>query len=182
MVINSDYINCERKIAFDIATFLLDCKVKPVVLCVGCDRITGDSLAPMVGELLTHKYNLPAFVYGNLDHNITAQNLSETVQKIKLWHEDSPIIVVDAVLGDEGEVGQIKYYKGGCYPAGAFNKFAGLIGDYSLLGVVESTGISKHTFLASVKLKIVTTLAEKISKAIALGFQYNSALNSCVKI
>ncbi len=178
MVIDSNVNKCEQKVALNIASYLLKCDHTPVVLCVGCDRVTGDSLAPIVGELLTRKYNLPAYVYGNMDYNVTAQNLHDTIGKVKSWHPHSPVIVVDAILGEADEIGLIKAYEGGCFPAGAYNKFTSKIGNYCVLGVVESKGVSRLTFLASVRLKIVTRLAQKIAKSVHLGFKYAHALQA----
>ena len=38
---------------------------KPVILCIGTDKVPGDSLGPVVGDLLIMKYNIDAFVYGH---------------------------------------------------------------------------------------------------------------------
>ncbi len=176
MEIESNVDTCYKKIALHLAEFLLDANFKPVILCVGCDRVTGDSLAPMVGEMLVKQYNIPTFVYGGLTFNVTAQNIDDTINKINLWHPNSPIIVIDATVGESSDVGKIKYYKGGCYPAGVFSKKYLKVGDYSLLGVVECKGVSKLNFLHSVNLKIVTDLAHIIAKSIACAFRFSSVL------
>ena len=176
MEIDSNVDVCYKKIALHLAEFLLSTNEKPVILCVGCDRVTGDSLAPMVGEMLVKQYNIPAFVYGNLSHNITAQSIEFSVNQIKLWHPNSPIIVIDATVGEGCDVGKIKYYKGGCYPAGVFGKNQLKVGDYSLLGVVECKGVSKLNFLHSVNLKIVVDLADIIAKSVACAFRFSKLL------
>ena len=114
MDIDSNNIFAHKSIALDLTGFILKRSQMPVVLCVGCDKVVGDSLAPLVGSMLKTKYNIPVYVYGDLEYNITAQNIKNMVNKVKIWHDGAPIIVVDATLGDIDEIGNIKYYHGGC--------------------------------------------------------------------
>ncbi|MCX7773123.1 MAG: spore protease YyaC, partial [Clostridia bacterium] len=52
-----------------------------VVMCIGTDRSTGDSLGPLVGDMLT-KWKLPGVqVYGTLDNPVHARNLEEVLIK-----------------------------------------------------------------------------------------------------
>lgn len=135
----------------------------PVFLCVGSDKFVCDSLAPMVGELLKKKYNVPAYVYGGLDYNINAQNLSMAVNYVETMHPYSTIVLIDATL--DNDVGKIRLTNG---------SFAGLgrelpikkIGQISILGVVGKK--SKNFDLNSTRLKVVTDLAEFIAKGCAM--------------
>ena len=58
-------------------------KDKPVFLCVGTDKVVGDSIGAIVGEILTNNDSISGYIYGNLEHNITATNISDTIFKIK---------------------------------------------------------------------------------------------------
>ena len=158
-------------LAINLSTELLKYKHKPVFLCVGCDRVVGDCVGVIVGELLTRQYNINAYVYGNLDNPITAENLCETVESIRKNHSDSPIILVDAVLGKMDEIGLVKYYNQGAIPSGQFNEGV-LVGDYSILGVVSTKGIDGLTFLNSVKLKTSLGLAKFIAEGISLAIKF----------
>ncbi len=50
----------------------------PVVLCIGTDRVTGDSLGPLVGTFL-HAYGSDRYlsIYGTLDFPVHALNLED---------------------------------------------------------------------------------------------------------
>lgn len=36
----------------------------PVILCIGSDKIAGDSVGPIVGDILKNRLNARCFVYG----------------------------------------------------------------------------------------------------------------------
>jgi len=137
---------------------------KPVFLCVGSDKFVCDSLAPIVGEMLTKKYNINAYVYGGLDYNINGNNLIQAINYVETEHPRSQIILIDATLGDN--VGKIIVTSG---------SYAGLgkvlpikkIGNFSILGVVNKK--TKTFDLNSTKLKIVLEQARFISKGIAMA-------------
>ena len=160
----------EKRLALDIASFVLDKKKQPIILCVGSDKVVGDTLGVLVGELLK---NNPAFkgrVYGDLKEPITRLNILKTIEKIRTVHKDNPIIVVDAVLGSEEEVGCVKTHKNGIFAGGQFGK-GHMVGDYSILGVVCCKGVSALSFLGSVRLKIVVELSKKIASSIEYSSQ-----------
>jgi hypothetical protein len=54
-----------------------------VIVCVGTDRSTGDSLGPLVGTALA-RFHSPLFhLYGTLDEPVHAVNLEETPSFIR---------------------------------------------------------------------------------------------------
>jgi len=65
--------------------------IRPVVLlCIGTDRSTGDSLGPLVGsKLKSFKQNF-YHIYGTLDKPVHASNLSETITEIRKKISISP--------------------------------------------------------------------------------------------
>lgn len=137
---------------------------KPVFLCVGSDKFVCDSLAPIISEMLTKKYNINAYVYGGLDYNINASNLSLATNYIETQHPKSQIILIDATLGNN--VGNVILTQG---------SFAGLgrtlpikkVGNFSILGVVGKR--EKDFNLNSTRLKLVLDLSKFISKGIAMA-------------
>lgn len=142
----------------------LDIDKNPVFLCVGSDKVVADSLAPIVGEILVNKYNIPAFVYGSLDYNINATNLSFVINYIECEHPHSQIVLIDATLSQN--VGNVIVTNG---------SFAGLgkilpikkLGDFSILGVV---GKKEKTFqLSSTRLRLIKDLSCFIAKGIAMA-------------
>ena len=142
-------------------------KKYPVFMCVGSDKIVMDSLAPVVSELLTKKYNIPAFVYGGLEYNINAKNLLYSKHFIEIMHPDSKIFVIDATIGERGELGQVKLVLDGVIPAANTLDFPKKIGDYAILGVVGTGGINDKIVLGSTKMQDIIDMAEFIAESLA---------------
>lgn len=144
---------------------LIEGKKVPIILCVGSDKFVCDALGPMVAEILKKKYCIPTFVYGGLEYNINAQNLTETLNYIETVHAGNPIILVDATVGEN--LGRVRVTNG---------SFAGLgralpirkIGTFSVLGVVGKGG--KEFMLNSTRLKVVVDLSRFIAMGLALAF------------
>lgn len=146
--------------------------IPPVFLCVGSDKFVCDSMAPIVGEMLTKKYNIGAFVYGTLDYNINKNNLVTAVNYIESNHPYSQIILIDATLGRD--VGSVEITAG---------TFAGMgnilpikkIGTFSILGVVGEK--AKSFNLNTTSLNIVYTMSKFIAKGVAMAIssiKYNN--------
>lgn len=142
----------------------LNTQTVPVFVCIGSDRFVCDSLAPIVAEKLKKKYDIKAYVYGGLDFNITAQNLSQTINYISTYHEGAQVVAIDATLGDC--LGEIKVTDG-CYPALANTLPKCQVGDFSILGVVGKKSADFN--LNSTRLKAIVSMAEDISKAVAMA-------------
>src|SRR5699024_10272688 len=70
-----------------------------IVLCIGTDRSTGDSLGPLTGTLLSNKELQHLVVYGTLHQPVHAMNLQETIHEIDQTFCNPYIIAVDAALG-----------------------------------------------------------------------------------
>ena len=171
MIVESGYDKNKNLVAISLVNELLLSNEKPVFLCVGSDKVVGDCLGVFVGELLKKKYKINGFIYGDFNVNINANNLKEIVQEIKKKHPNSPIVLVDAILGDIEEVGQVKFYRSGAIPGGEFNK-GELVGDYSILAVVGAKGINALNFVKSVRLNLVVNLAEFIAESISRAYKF----------
>ncbi len=150
-----------KKIGLDIATFLLGCKEKPIFICIGSDKVVGDSLGVIVGELLRQKPQFKNRVYGDMSNPINRSNLKTVLKDIRSKHPFSPIIVIDAVLGNIEEVGCIKAFSGGVIAGGQFGN-GEMVGDYSIVGVVCPKGVSALAFLGCVRMNLVVELSKKI--------------------
>lgn len=172
MIVNPKYEKNKNLIAISLINELLLNNKKPVFLCVGTDKVIGDSLGALTGELLQKKYKINGYVYGDLDYNINANNLEETIKHIKDIHPNSPIVLIDGILGDIDEVGQIKFYPQGAYAKGQFHKGV-YVGDFSILAVVNAKGIDSLNSLKSVTLKTVISQAEFIAKSIAQAYKFS---------
>lgn len=171
MIVNTKYEKNKNLVAISLVNELLKNNKKPVFLCVGSDKVLGDSVGALTGELLKNKHKINGYIYGDLEYNITATNLNKTIDHIRKMHPNSPIILIDGILGDLDEVGQVKFYPKGAYASGEYHKGV-FVGDYSILAVVETKGIDSLTFLRSVKLKTIIKQAEFIADSIVRAFRY----------
>lgn len=157
---------CEEKLQKGLK--LLIGGKKLVVLCIGCQKVVGDSLGPLVGTKLVETLSSDTIVYGMLDSNINARNLMIVSNMIKALHPDRTLLAIDAALGKQGEVGSIQVYTHGLYPGSATNKNLPCIGDISIIGVVNQKVCAfELSMLYTAKSITVNTMAQKISSCIS---------------
>ena len=129
----------------------------PVILCIGSDLAVGDSLGPVTGTMLTR---LPSagrgYLYGTLRQPVTAREARYLTPFLRRTHPGAPIIVVDAAVGAESDIGLIKVSDGGTRPGAGTNKFLPKVGDVSF-----STALFQLT-----RLRVVYRMAEIVSRAV----------------
>ena len=140
---------------------ILSDSATPVILCIGSDRVLGDALGPVTGELLKRKFDVPAFVYGSLDCPVTALNLRSATAFIKARHRDSKIIAIDGAVGSE--VGKISVCGSSLRPGLASGKVLPNVGDVSVIVTVATDA----KLLPSVRLKTVYDLALRTAELVA---------------
>lgn len=141
--------------------------VEYVFLCVGSDRITGDCLGPLTGQLLTRNYNVKAYVYGTLSTPVTAQNLIETERFIRKQHKKCKIIMIDASLGAPEDIGKIRMLPSGIFPGNATDKKFPLLGDFSITATVNAGSQKDPSTLFTTRLHLVYHLADTIAGTIS---------------
>ena len=142
---------------------------RPLVLCIGSDRATGDSLGPLVGSLLTWKGFLGQ-VLGTLDEPVHACNLEEAVSKAK--STKAKVLGVDACLGTKAEVGTIMVKRGPLQPGLGVKKQLPCVGDLHIAGVVNVGGFMEHLVLQNTRLSSVLKMAQAIAWGIIHAGQY----------
>ncbi|KYZ75730.1 sporulation protein [Anaerosporomusa subterranea] len=165
---------------FDLASGirLLVREVKPVgrevvVVCIGSDRSTGDSLGPLTGSKLQSLHRYP-HVFGTLDEPVHATNLAETLDRLHRQFESPFLIAVDACLGRLDSVGCVTIGKGALKPGAAVKKELPPVGDVYVTGIVNVGGFMEHLVLQSTRLQLVMKMAETIASAIAFGLHTGS--------
>lgn len=134
-----------------------------IVLCIGTDRSTGDSLGPLTGTLLTQMRPTKIKVYGTLHHPVHAVNLEESIQKIKMSYRDPFIIAIDASLGKNSSIGNLISGSGSLKPGAALKKELPAVGDAYITGVVNIGGFMDYAVLQSTRLSLVHDMAYKIA-------------------
>lgn len=137
-----------------------------IVLCIGTDRSTGDSLGPLVGEKLKFLDRENVFIYGNLEYPVHSKNLKEVLSKINSTYSKPYILAVDACLGNLQNIGKIVIENKPLCPGAALNKNLPKVGDLSITGIVNISGGLEFMVLQNTRLFTVMKLADIISKGI----------------
>lgn len=136
---------------------------KVLFVCVGTDRSTGDSLGPIVGTRLKGRgYE----VLGTIDEPVHAANLSETLSLIESKYPDHFVIAIDASLGRQKEVGNIKVAHGPLFPGSGVGKSLPPVGDARIVGCVNVGGFMEYFVLQNTRLSRVLRMADEIFQAI----------------
>lgn len=143
--------------------------IPPVFVCIGSDRVTGDSLGPLVGSRLYCADNFKFPVYGTLDSPIHALNLKDAMQCIRRSHPYSPIIAVDASLGARKHQHYITVSPGSLRPGSGVDKKLMEVGDISITGIINTSGEFAQLVLQTTRLSAVMTLADRICEGILMA-------------
>lgn len=141
-----------------------------VILCIGTDRSTGDSLGPLTGSKL-RSFNPYPYIYGTLDEPVHASNLHDNIQIIQTRFNNPFIIAVDACLGRLESVGCISLGRGSLKPGAAVNKDLPAVGNAYVTGIVNVSGFMEHLVLQSTRLSLVMKMADTIAHAFSYGLR-----------
>lgn len=143
-----------------------------VILCIGTDRVTGDSLGPIIGYKLS-RYSLGIFkhikVYGTLESPVHAKNLQETIDKINDKHKNPLIIAIDASLGNMNYIGYLTIGEGTVKPGAGVNKNLPEVGDMFITGIVNLNGIMGSISIQHTRLGLIMKMADIIYYGIISG-------------
>ena len=142
-----------------------------IVLCIGTDRSTGDSLGPLVGTRLKQLNHSGFEVFGTLDQPVHAVNLVSVVEHINAKYHNPIIIAVDACLGKADRVGYINVKPGVLHPGTALQKTLPAVGDLHISGIVNVGGFLEHLVLQNTRLNLVFRMAEVIAHGL-FGFRH----------
>lgn len=137
-----------------------------VFLCIGSDRSTGDSLGPIIGYKLKKLSLKNITVYGCLKSPVHAINLNETIELIYKNHLNPVIVAIDASLGSSEHIGSITLSLKPLKPGLGVKKSLPEIGDVSITGIVNLSGILDNMLLNSTRLCLVVNLADAITTGI----------------
>jgi len=158
--INSDNRNIREQLSNHLYNLITNTKKvysDIAYVCIGTDRSTGDSLAPLVGYNLINKYSN---VYGTIHNPVHAKNLEETMNKIDI--ENTLVIAIDACLGKMEHVGNIFINEGSLKPGAGIGKDLMEVGDISIAGIVNFGGFMDFMVLQNTRLSMVVNLSEII--------------------
>ncbi|PLT33235.1 spore protease YyaC [Bacillus sp. V5-8f] len=160
-------LDAPRKISQELLALLPERRIQPiVVVCIGTDRSTGDSLGPLVGTFLQEKATSHFHVYGTLEDPIHAMNLEEKLAEIRTEHVDPFIIGVDACLGRLKSVGVVQVGEGPVKPGAGVNKELPSVGNAHITGIVNVSGFMEFMVLQNTRLNLVLKMARTIANGI----------------
>ncbi|QFT91195.1 hypothetical protein FIU87_21335 [Bacillus sp. THAF10] len=161
-------VNAYKELALTLQSYLPTSRIyRPVVIvCIGTDRSTGDSLGPLVGTKLADKKLNHIHVYGTLDEPIHAVNLEEKLTFIQTKHLHPFIIAIDACLGRLKSVGQLTIGEGPVMPGAGVKKDLPPVGDIHITGIVNVSGFMEFFVLQNTRLSLVMKMATVISDSI----------------
>jgi putative sporulation protein YyaC len=137
-----------------------------IILCIGTDRSTGDSLGPMIGSKLQTMPLRQATVYGTLDEPVHAVNLQETIEHIHKSHPHPFIVAIDACLGRPESIGYISIKEGPLQPGTGVNKNLPAIGNLQIIGIVNVGGFMEYMVLQNTRLSLIMKMADIISNGL----------------
>lgn len=141
-----------------------------VVLGIGTDRSTGDSLGPLVGSKLVER--LPGLtVLGTLDSPVHAANLADHLQSLRSLTPRPLVLAIDACLGQKESVGLITLAEGPLRPGAGVHKELPAVGDLHITGVVNIGGYMEYMVLQNTRLSLVMRMADRIATAVAAAWE-----------
>lgn len=139
----------------------------PVILCIGTDRVTGDSLGPLTGSFLTaYGGHRRLAIYGTLEAPVHALNLRDAERQIKKKHPRSLVLAVDASLGEKKHLGYLTLGQGSLTPGAGVQKSLTAVGDLFLTGIVSVDTPQAQLALQNTRLAPVTRMACCIAQGI----------------
>ncbi len=148
-----------------------------VIVCIGTDRATGDTLAPIVGYKLKKKKCIKYVkLFGTLSSPIHAKNLDETMDRIYNGYKNPFIIAIDACLGEVNHVGYITVGEGSINPGSGVGRDLQAVGDMYINGIVNFSGFMDMLILQNTRLDIVMKMADTIANGIHRSRELISSL------
>lgn len=140
----------------------------PIILCIGSDLSVGDSLGPVVGTKLKERLNkLNCFIYGTLTKPITAHEVKYINEFLHQTHPQSPILAIDAAVGNDGDIGLIRVIDGGLKPGSGSNKKLNAVGDIAIMGIVAEKSLFNYSILTATRLNLVYKMADIIADGVS---------------
>ena len=136
-----------------------------IILCIGSDRSTGDSLGPLIGHQFKNYVTPGLYLIGDLHEPVHAANLNITLKKVYSAYNNPFIIAIDASLGKENHIGYITLATGPLKPGLGVKKKLPEVGDIHITGIVNSAGIMDNILLQTTHLATIMTLADIIADA-----------------
>ena len=167
----------EKQFIHDFSTII--CKLTEnkvysniIFLCVGTDRITGDTFGPIVGYKLKNLYHgiKNIDVIGDLENTVCDTNIDIVLKEIKKTYSNPFIVAIDSALSyNENNIGRIIITEGGIILGKGLGKAKTCIGDMSIKGIVakDFDNIKSNLWvLQNINLGFVMKMADTVANGI----------------
>jgi len=109
-----------------------------VILCIGTNKLIGDSVGPIVGQklnrLLENKKNVT--IYGDTKQNLNLKNIEKILQERVYTKSTSYIITIDAALGPKEMIEKVFISKGKIKIGEALGEGVEYFSDINIKGIV----------------------------------------------
>lgn len=127
------------------------------VVCIGSDRLIGDSYGPLTGHMLSGA-GLNISLFGTLERPVHALSIGEVIEKIN--PVKSLVIAIDSSVGSDENIGVISAAYEPVRPGSGLGKKLPEIGDISVTGITASC-VSPFLSLQNAPLGLIYKMAEK---------------------
>ncbi len=164
-----NYCEFIEKFEKKISKFYFNDYSNLVFLCIGTNRLVGDSIGPIVGNSLKNMENEYMQIYGTIENNINFLNAKETIEEIYYNFEKPFLVTVDAALSQTKNKGDIVLSEGYMKIGKALQKSICFYSDVNIKCVVGKSYLEKERNLKELKnmtLEESKELAEIISNGI----------------
>ena len=104
-----------------------------VFICIGTNKVIGDSLGPLVGTYLKVLYH-NIKVYGDIKQNIDYNNINKVINFVNVKYKNHTKVLIDSALGNN--VGDIVLYSGSISLGKGIGKEKNIYGDIIIKAVV----------------------------------------------
>ncbi len=141
-----------------------------IILCIGTDKIIGDSIGPIIGSKLKKIENEYIRIYGTIGKNLNFLNTKEILEQIYVKYKNPFLITIDAALSKNANLGEIYISKGYIKLGNALEKsikFYSNINIKCVVGKYENINQRDNIkTLKNVTLKEIYNMAEIVYRAI----------------
>lgn len=131
-----------------------------VLMCIGTDRIIGDSFGPLIGYNLK-KYNMQhVYIEGDINNVISESNILKETYRVYEKYINPFVICVDSCLSSIYKEKTIIVEEHGTIPGSSLRKNNMVLGDMSIKGVVASYSKNNYSALFNVKLNTIIGMVD----------------------
>lgn len=148
-----------------------------IFICVGSNKITGDSLGPIVGAKLKQKLGTNIAIIGTTETPVNYENIKEINDNIKIKYLNPCVICVDSAMGKNADIGKIIVNWGGITLGKAVNNGIYLESHINIKGVVgkeEEEILTNFRELTLVNKNVIEKMSNEVTEGI------NKVINSIV--